>query len=230
MTTDPTLYFKAQQQAQARARAERLALTEDQGDLLERLDPPIHADNLTTPQVTKYLGVSPGTIHALIRIHGEELKAAGYITGKTKQNAARFTRRSILHLALLLRPNASPQSTVIKKALGITVPTPSSSRGRWAGHVVACGHLLDKATELAMSVQEEDPQEVWNMLSGMERWHLQGVVVTLAAMLPLDQPGLFQYLADLGDKIKLSERSQGTARGLASLIPATRSEYEANEL
>lgn len=233
-------FYKAQERAQAKACADRLALTEGKGNTLEHLVPPLYDDNLTPPQVVEYLGISRGTLSALTRIHREELTAAGYkyTEGAGSAMSQRFSRRSLLHLAILLRPNASEQSVRIKKALGISVAMPTNGPNRWAGHVTYCRSVLGKATELAEAIQESDPVENWNDLCQMDRYTLQTLLVALGTLVPLDQDGLFSYLAQLGDKVPVADRTdradhgkQGhVARGLATLIPATRSEYEASEL
>lgn len=230
-------YHQAQQKAALRARDERLAMTEGKGDLLLQLHPALYDDRLTHLQVTSYLGITYSTLRALVRIHRDELQLAGYKPA-AEAAAARFSRRAVLHLAMLLRPNASEQAVRIKKALGVYVPTQASRNQRWAGHVTACKHLLAKAAETAEAVQDVDPQEVWADLCQLDRWQLQALVVALSAMVPIDKEGVFAYLASVGDAVEVADRTERAdygkkghvARGLAQLIPATRSEYEATSL
>lgn len=234
---DRERFYKSQQQAQAKARRDRLALTHGKGGKLAQLQPPLYDDYITTPQVVDYLGISRGTLTALVRIHSDELREAGYV-GAGSGSLVRFSRRSVIHLALLLRPNASDQATKIKQMLGVYVPPPAAKQTRWAGHVSSCRTLLQKATEAAEDIQDSDPDEVWNSLSQLDRYSLQGMVVALGSLVPLDQEGIFAKLAALGDKAPVSDRTERAdrgkqghvARGLATLIPATRAEYEANEL
>lgn len=207
-------------------------MTENAADLLERLEPPLINDNLTVHEVCNYLGIGRSTLLGLTRIHSPELKEAGYV-GSNKHAYSRFSRRSVIHLAMMLRPSTSHQANEIKKALGVYQP-PRNVQHRMAGHVTACKTQLDKAMELGQAVQEYDPQETWQELSEMGRWHLQVIIVALGAMLPLDQPGLLSFLQDCGENVPMCTRASQTnahrgdsaGRGLAALIPQTKGEAE----
>lgn len=212
---------RARQNARlARERRRRIEATKGQEDLLAQLDPPIVADYLTGAQVCEYLGISRSALLAITRAHREELKEVGFIAGDPR-TPSRFSRRAVLHVALILRVSTSARGREIKRALGMSDGTRESMpRQSQAAHVSACRAVLDRASEVAEAVQDIDPSEVWADLEGQDRWTLQAMIVALGAMLPLDQPGLRKHLNDLGRQTTSVDRQHtADARGLALLVP-----------
>jgi len=70
-------------------------------------------------------------------------------------------------------------------------------------------------------VKDEDPGEIWADLSTLDRYTLQGVVMALAALVPVDQPDVTRWLSTLAPRQQSdADRPEaGVARGLALLVP-----------
>jgi hypothetical protein len=209
------------------AARQRLRLTKDQDYLLATLQPAVTADWLKTSEVIAYFRVSPKVVHYMTHAHRTELQAVGFERGAGGAgNESRFSRRAVLHMALVMREGTSERADVIKRALGAWTGRPST-RQQHVGipdHERASRELLRHAKRIAEDTQDGDPTAVWDALSGMDRHDLQGVTVALAALLPLDQHGLHKYLTQVGlqhlrDTDQPVHPSRAAAAGLAALIP-----------
>lgn len=202
------------------AAAHRQQLTQGRENLLAELRPHVTHEYLSLGALAAYFRVDPWRVDALLAEYRVELSAAGY------RPDTGFTRRSVLHVALLLPLKVSERADVLKRSLGawiarqptFSAPNVIPNHERW------CRGLLNTASELAEDAQDGDPAALWATVSGMDRHALQGVVVALAAMLPLDQSGLKGYLIQLGlaamrDREEPAHPSRAAAAGLATLVP-----------
>lgn len=213
----------------AREVRRRFEVTEGCEHILGELYPPLTEDGLTAIEVANYFDISRSSLRAITLTHGDELRDVGYTPGDNRR-MSRFTRRAVLHIALMMRPATSQQANAIKERLGVQPPTTAVNprrRLRDADHIDRCRRLIDSGVNLVIEVRDQDPDEVWNWLERQNRSDLQGLVATLAAMVPEDSRPL-KWLAEL-------ERSKTTdaatvihgdssmaaiaARGLAMLIP-----------
>lgn len=202
----------------ARAAAQqRLQLTLGAEHLLADLRPHVTREHMSLGSVAAYFRVDPWRVDALLAEFRVELSEVGY------RPDTGFTRRAVLHMALLLPLNVSERADVLKRTLGAWVGRPGGA-APLTTHEQMCRELIGRAAELAEDVQDGDPGAVWAEVSGMGRHELQGVVVALAAMLPLDQAGLRAYLTRLGlSRLRAdgvaSHPSRAAAAGLATLVP-----------
>lgn len=202
---------------------ERLRLTEGRENVLAQMNPPITKDWLTSREVIDYLGVTRSSLRLNADYHFAELRSVGYQTGDQKGKVSLFSRRAVLHIALITRQGGSARADSIKQALG-TFRDRTATPPRLTRHERMCADLLNDAYKTVEAVHDHDPIEVWASLETMDRFDLQATVVALAALVPEDHPGLRKFLSRLGfDDLRAREvpahPSRVAAAGLAVLIP-----------
>jgi hypothetical protein len=199
----------------------RLRITRGRECVLADLEPPILRDDLTPAEVSDYFGVSRSTLLVIARRHLAELLQVGY-QQSAGPKAATYSRRAILHVALIMRPSTSKRANEIVTALGVRRGTSGNVGLRVPPleKVVECRELLERVYGVAEAVREEDPSEVWAELSTAGKRELQGMVVALSALVPLDQPGLRRWLSEMGSRY--TDADDSSAMGLALLIPETK--------
>ncbi|QFG09438.1 hypothetical protein I5H08_gp049 [Mycobacterium phage Yuna] len=185
----------------ARRRDERGRIAENT-DVLDMFKPGVGA-TATTDEVCRLLRVDYRTgLRNVLNRHGDELVAAGWDKG-----AGTFTRSAVIRVALLLRPATSPRAARIAKAAKAGSKLISFDH---APRSQQCASILDRAFSLAEQIRDDDPGEVWAALNRLDRHAVQGMAVALAAMVPVDQPGLTKWLRSLGDT---------ATGGLQQLVP-----------
>lgn len=209
---------RARDQRESRERLMRLEITRGREYVLADIDPPLLRDDLTGAEVSDYFNVSRSTVIGTARRHRTEMLEVGYQPG----NRAVFTRRAVLHVALLFHHQTSAKANEVAAALGvdrvpIIKPGPDAPSER---RVRECRTLLRHAGEIAEAVQQESPQLLWEDLNALDDHTLRSLVVTLGALVPLDRPNIRQWLSDMGARLV---EDQGTADasaiGLTLLIP-----------
>jgi hypothetical protein len=208
------------------AAKKRWRVSEGRETLLAELDPPLAGDTFTARQVCDYFGCSRSTLGALTRFNYTEMRELGYTPGRAGTvSTIAYPARSVLHVAMLMRPGSCDRADAIKKALGVWTPPTHGKRWRHKpparSHTQVCRRLLDRAFEVAEAVQDMDPAAVWEELGNLDRYELQGLVMTFGATLPLEQSGLRDYLARLG-QVRGGRRgvqADAASTGLALLVP-----------
>lgn len=205
------------------AAQQRLRATRGQEHILPLLM--ASAEWLTTNETAAYFHLNTKAVHYIARTHYAELQAVGYERGTPGPgNDSKFSRRALLHVALIVKEGTSERADIIKQRLGVWTGRPSAPQSTPSAHEQVCRELLRCAKRIAEEIQDSDPKQVWVELSTMDRHELQGVTVALAALLSLDQHGLQKYLTQVGlqylrDNDIPAHPSRAAAAGLASLIP-----------
>ncbi|AXH46893.1 helix-turn-helix DNA binding domain protein [Mycobacterium phage Aminay] len=183
----------------------------DNTHVLDEFTPVLH-DGASTDDVCKLLGIEPWTPKHHLKKHADELVAAGY-----DPDERTWSRQAIIRLALLTRGTNSAE---ISAAAGFVRVSPRPHRGLGASHVNRCKRLLEIATGAAQHVKEQDPAELWLQLDELSRYELQAVAVALAALVPIDKPGVFDVLTKSAPHQSKQYGGNGAANGLAQLVPA----------
>lgn len=205
------------------AAQQRLRATKGQEHVLPLLM--ASAEWLTTNEAAAYFQVNTKVVHYIARTHYAELQAVGYERGtRGPGNDSRFSRRALLHMALIVKEGTSERADIIKQRLGVWTGRPSAPQSMPSAHEQVCRELLRCAKRIAEEIQDSDPKHVWDELSAMDRHELQGVTVALAALLPLDQHGLHKYLTQVGlqylrDNNITAHPSRAASAGLSALVP-----------
>lgn len=204
---------------------QRLRITKGREALLATLQPAITKPRLTTSETIAYFRVNKKVVHYIAHAHRAELQAVGHERGEGgRGHESTFSRRAILHMALIMREGTSERGDVIKRALGEWAGRLADAKYAASEHEKACREMMRHAKQLAEDTQDGDPAEVWATLESLGRYELQGVAVALAALLPLDQHGLYKYLSQVGlqylrDNDLQMHPSRAAAAGLSVLIP-----------
>ena len=197
----------------------RARITRGREYVLTDFEPEILRDDLTANEVADYFNISRSTLMVLTRRHAVELSQVGFQPG-VRARPAIYSRRAIMHIALILRPRTSNRANEIAAALGVPrgwggnvgVRIPSEQR------VAKCRRLLQWACEIAEGIQQEDPGDMWSELSDLSKRQLQELVVALGSLVPLDQPNLRRWLSEMGSRFT-TDAEDSSAMGLALLIP-----------
>uniref|UniRef100_A0AAU8GPJ6 Helix-turn-helix DNA binding domain protein n=1 Tax=Mycobacterium phage Pharb TaxID=3136626 RepID=A0AAU8GPJ6_9VIRU len=187
----------------ARKRDERSRIAANTG-VLDLFKPRV-GEVATADEVCRLLRIEGrGSLRNVINRHGDELAADGWDRATNT-----FTRRAIIRVALMLRPSSSPRAGRIAMA------------AKAGSKVISFNHAplsrmtqgaLDRAYELAAQVRDDDPGEVWAALNKVDRHTLQAMAVALAALTPIEEPGVTRYLRSLAG-------GGNPAAGLARLVP-----------
>lgn len=174
-------------------------------------------ETLTTRELCELLHIrADTTMRNVMRYHRDELEADGYNPVGDPAGGGTFNRRAIIRVAMMVRKPTSQIAGKIAEAAGARYERIAFGDGNNGAHASRCSSIIDRAAAVAVAVHDEDPAEVWAELNGLDRYTLQGVVVTLAAMVPVDQPHktLLQWVGQL---------SSSNAAGMTKLIPSRRS-------
>lgn len=209
---------------------QRLQLSAGREHILAELDPPITAEWTTGKDLCAYFGISHSALSANTARNRAELMGIGWKPFRSHE-PSQFSRRAIIHIALILKQGGSVRADEIKKALGMWVtpggaqtPAPLDAARRSRRHEDYCRGLIRRAYAVTEAVQECGPDEVWTELEALGRHDLQALVVTMGALIPTDVAGLQRYLVDLGrDEMRSRGSAVHPARtaglGLTRLIP-----------
>ncbi|AER47619.1 hypothetical protein DS6A_65 [Mycobacterium phage DS6A] len=211
-------------------RARRFSLTGGKAvDVLAEHRPAIIADGVREAAVAAYLRVSREVLSVLTVQHRDELTEAGY-----EYAAGLFSRRAILHVALLLAPGQSDRADMLRRTLGDWASDRpfrpgSAPTAVVTEHEVACRDLIGKASELVEQVHDGDAGQAWADLEALDRHTLQGLAVALAAMVNTEEPVLRHCLIRAGLRAGEIEGvavhpSRAAAFGLAALVPTAGAE------
>lgn len=183
------------------------------GDILPDLP-----ETSTTQQVCAALSIKARTtLHNVLHRHRDEMIAAGW-----NPESHTFSQQSVIVLCLLIRASTSLKAAEIAEAVGARRRVIKFHSNK-VPHVRKCQSIIKRANEYVERLRDEDPAEVWHDLSQLDSYQLQGVAVALAAMVPVEQPGLTKWLTELAPSGR--HEGGGAASGLAKLIPT---EAEAN--
>jgi len=219
--------------ARAYRRQQRHRLVLQAESILGDLREPVTTDDLTTTEVSRILGMSMSALTNVIRRNYEELLADGYTPGRRGQRST-LTRRGIFRIALIMRPGTSEVADEISKLAGYhhrKEGHKQSTDGRTStSHVQQAVAHMDRATELALAVRDEDPADVWDSLSRLDRYQLQALSVTLAALLPVDatRSELTGWLEAMAQGRSREHGSVGA--GLGMIIPTKSEDRDRAEL
>ncbi|ARQ95493.1 hypothetical protein I5G81_gp54 [Mycobacterium phage Shandong1] len=187
----------------ARKRDERSRIAANTG-VLDMFRPQV-GKTATTDEVCRLLRIDHrDVLRNILNRHGDELAADGW-----DKRAGTFTRRAIIRVALLLRPSTSPRAARIAKAAKAGSKVISFDH---APRSQQCTAILDRACGLVEQIRDDDPGEVWAALNKLDRHAVQGLAVALAAMVPIDSPGVTRWLRSLG-------AGGGGVEGLQRLVP-----------
>lgn len=206
----------AERQAQYRARARRDKLVDRVGVLDELPTNRTAALTSARPaigQVAQFFGIDVGPLHTLLRYRRDEFLSDGWQPGDAEApQHDKWTDEAILRAALLLDPGESEAADELRYHLGEgELPVVYCSRPR---RVEQCAKDFERAMELIGAVQgDASPHDVWRYLQDMPRYELQSLVITAAALVPLDTAGMGSYLR------QISGKNGSVAHGLALLIP-----------
>jgi hypothetical protein len=194
-----------------KARDARLEASAGRADLVDLED-----DSSTVANVCVYLGVSREMVFGITKRYGHELRSVGYIPGTGSQRSA-FTRRSVLHVAMLLPAKVGGRPRELREKLGVWTDKKPAIHDM--SHMGSCRAAIEKAIETIDNVREIDPADVWTDLNRLDRWQLQAIVITLAAMIPdnLTVRRLTAYLLDISSMHR--EGDPNPAHGLLKLTP-----------
>ncbi|PJE23627.1 MAG: hypothetical protein CK431_10245 [Mycobacterium sp.] len=201
-----------------RRRGARTRITRGREYVLADVHPEILRDDLTANEVADYFGISRSTLLVTTRRHAEELQEVGFVPGAGPK-PSRYSRRSVMHLALIMRPATSKRANQIATALGVRRGTMGSVglRVPLPEKVLECRALLARSYEVIEAVRQQDPIDVAAELSAMSKRDLQSMVVALSALVPIDTPDLRRWLAEMGSRY--TDADDSSAMGLALLIP-----------
>ncbi|MBU8819250.1 hypothetical protein KL864_25480 [Mycolicibacterium goodii] len=188
--------------------------------------------------VAAFYHVHRARIRALLLSHRDELLTDGWMPDDPQRPGYDlWTLRAVVRAGLLLdseidddalhleRSHAtpSPVAAQVRYLLGCSsssLPVVYSTR---AHRVKQCARLFENAQRIAEHIQGAgSPATLWAELQETERYELQALVVTLAALVPLDRPDLTAWLKTIGGG---SSAGHTVARGLARLIPEPNNIY-----
>jgi hypothetical protein len=173
----------------------------------------------TLDDVAVFFSVDRGRLTTLVRHFAEEFGLDGWQPHHPRRPGCDvWTEEAVLRAALLLNTAVGCKSEVagqLRYLLGDgQLPLMFSTTD---AQLRRCARLYEKALLLVGDVHGLDgPEAIWRSLQDMPRYDVQALVVTLAAMVSVDQGGVGRYLC------RLSERpGQAGSRehGLALLIP-----------
>ena len=86
-----------------------------------------------------------------------------------------------------------------------------------AAHASRCTRHMRIAYGIAGAVHDAHPNMAWRQLDNLSRYEVQAVAIALAAMVPIDQPGLLDWVSKLGT---FQNGTSTIGLGLSRLIPA----------
>lgn len=220
--SDPKRRAAAAQAARKRARARRDELSLMVG-VLEEMSVPTLPGQPHTSDVAGFFDVDVALIMSIVRAHHQEFVRDGLWRDGDHREWV-WSGRSVVRVGLLLAAEQDirgvdcPVAKELEYRLGEgDLPLVYSTAG---GHVASCKASYERATEVVEAVRDTQPDELWRELQSADRYQLQALVVTLAALVPPDMPDLAGWLTELPvpgtDGVG---KAQSVAKGLAQLIP-----------
>ena len=195
---------------QVRAARRRDRLVAAGGAVLDELLPPGQRPR-TRAAVAAFFAVSETAVAQELRGHAAEFRGDGWQPGDG-DTAERWTEQAVLRAGLLLAH--SEVAAELRYRLGVDAAPVRYSAS--AQRVEQCRRHLADALALVEDTRQVDPDDVWRSLLHTDQHDLMALVVTLAALVPTDQPELGRWAKDMAGG-EPSQRS--VARGLAMLIP-----------
>ena len=205
-----TLLEEREPSLEEQARDKRLAASEGREDLVEI------PEGCTVNNVCNYLGVNRQMVFSVTKRHGAELRSVGYLAG-TGATRSSFSRRSVLHVAMLLPAKVAGKPRELREKLGVWVERKPPLHD--TTHLGSCRAAIEKAIEMAGAVREQDPADNWSDLGRLDRWQLHAVIVALASMVGEDKTTrqLTSYLLDISRIYR--DTDANPAHGLLKLTP-----------
>ena len=170
-------------------------------------------------QIAEYFGISRSGVLSITKRYGTELREVGYIPGFGQMKSS-FSRRAVLHVAMLLRPNTSDVAKKLRMKMGVWVDHKPTAED--LSHRGSCKGAIDKAIETIANVRDIDPHDMWTDLNRLDRWQIQAVAVALATMVPDDLTisQLQHYLTDMSKHYRWETGDNpAAAHGLTKLTP-----------
>lgn len=212
----------AAQAARKRARVRRDELSLMVG-VLEEMSAPTPPGQPCTTDVAGFFDVDVALILSTVRSHHQEFARDGLWRDGDHREVV-WSGRSVVRVGLLLaaeqdiRGFECPIAKELEYRLGEgDLPLVYSTSG---AHVASCKTSFERATEVVEAVRDTQPDEFWRDLQSKDRYQLQALVVTLAALVPPDRPDLAGWLTELpvpgADGVG---KARSVAKGLALLIP-----------
>ncbi len=197
--------------SQARAARRRDRLVAAGGAVLEELLPPGPRPG-TRAAVAEVYGVVVAAVGDVVRGHAAEFRRDGWRPADA-DTAEHWPLQAVVRVGLLLAH--SEVAAELRYRLGMDAAAPLRYSGS-EQRVEQCRRHYADALALVEDTRQVDPADVWRSLLNTDHHDLMAMVVTLAALVPTDQPELGRWAKDMagGDP---SQRS--VARGLALLIP-----------
>ncbi|MDQ1319992.1 MAG: hypothetical protein QG655_1235 [Actinomycetota bacterium] len=147
----------------------------------------------------------------ILRGHAAEFRRDGWRPG-AGEAAEQWTEQAVVRAGLLLAH--SEMAAELRHRLGIdTAPLRYSASDQ---RVEQCRRHYAQALALVEDCRQVDPDDVWRSLLSSDHHDLMALVVTLATLVPTDQPELGQWVKDMSST---DPPKRSVARGLALLIP-----------
>lgn len=165
----------------------------------------------TLTAVASFYEVAPEKLGQLLREHHNEFTEDGWLPAHPHHQGSSdvWTDRAIVRAGLLLEGSETADYLRYRLGLGEMPVLYSSS----AVQVNGCRRLYEKALEIVEDTRDTCPADLWRELLQKDHHELMGLVITLAALVPDDQPDLGHWLQELaGSKPTI-------ARGLSMLVP-----------
>lgn len=165
----------------------------------------------TRAEVGEFYTVADTVVAQVLRCHAAEFRRDGWRPGDGA-DPEHWTEAAVVRVGLVL--GHSEVAAELRHRLGMDVATLrySSSEQR----IGQCRRHYEEAVALVEDTRQVDPDDVWRTLMNTDHHDLMALVITLAALVPTDQPELGRWVKDLPVPGP-SQRS--VARGLAMLIP-----------
>lgn len=164
-------------------------------------------------EVAAFFQVNPWVVTNTVRRHAEEFRSDGWRPhGDAGGRDDLWTDQAVVRAGLLI-----PESEVaahLRHLLGIEQMPLMYSTSRERQN--ECRQLYEKALGVVADVHECMPDDLWRTMQSTDRYELMSMVVALASVTPYNQPGIGQWLQNLGN---MSGNDGCISRGLAMLIP-----------
>lgn len=175
-------------------------------------------------QTADYLGISKSALMTITRTYGDELREVGYLAGVGVRSA--MSRRAILHVAMLVRPNTSDVAKELRRQMGVWIdkkPHPND-----VAHIQRCRAALEKVMEVIVDVRDIAPEDLWKSLGKVDRWTLQALVMALATMVDDEATygDLTTYLTEISRITRWDKKNANPGHGLSKLAQPKKKETQ----
>ncbi len=201
----------------ARAMQVRAALRRDRlvavgGTVLDELLPAGQRPR-TRAAVAAFYEADAGAVAQVLRVHAAEFRRDGWrpADGDT---AEQWPERAVVRVGLVL--TRSEVAAELRYRLGVEAAPLRYSASEQ--RVEQCRRHYEDALALVEDTRQVDPDDVWRSLLNTDQHDLMALVVTLATLVPTDQPELGRWVKDMSAGERQSSQ-RSVARGLALLIP-----------